>query len=585
MKIEDFVTTYHNRAPQLMWFLGAGSSAAAGIPTAGDMIWDFKRTIYCAAQKVSLRSISDIANPAIRTKIQQYLDSTGQYPPADSLEEYAEYFEKVHRTEADRRRYIDRLVSSGSPSYGHLALAALLKLKKAQIIWTTNFDRTVEDATGRLFGTSGRLTVSTLDTPQVAQEAIGESRFPLLIKPHGDFQSRKLKNTSPELQQQDSDLRQALEDQCKAKGLVVVGYSGRDESIMKCLENAIAGGKGFPAGLFWIQRSDSYTFLRVSQLISKAKELGIDAHIVKAETFDELLSDLINLLPELPQEIAQELENKARRVSNAPLPEAASGNYPLLRLNALPILSAPTTCRRVLCDIGGYADIRQAIQSSSAQIIAARKKVGVLAFGRDSEMRRTFEAFKIQEFDLHPIEPKRLRYESAELGLVYEALCSALVRELPLLQQKRKGHYVLRFDPQRAKDADRSPVKSVPSKTGPTPLSGVIPKTSIPWEQAVKIKIEYRIDRLWLLLEPTIWMQIADETPEDHRYIASDFIREALATRYNGTWNSFLNAWIEVIVGANESRIFRCFGIEDGVDANFTLGRTSAHSFRERSTR
>lgn len=39
---DDFARRFALRAGNLMWFLGAGASAAAGIPTAGDMIWEFK---------------------------------------------------------------------------------------------------------------------------------------------------------------------------------------------------------------------------------------------------------------------------------------------------------------------------------------------------------------------------------------------------------------------------------------------------------------------------------------------------------------------------------------------------------------
>ena len=38
---DDFVRRFSLRAPNLMWLLGAGASAASGIPTAWDMVWEF----------------------------------------------------------------------------------------------------------------------------------------------------------------------------------------------------------------------------------------------------------------------------------------------------------------------------------------------------------------------------------------------------------------------------------------------------------------------------------------------------------------------------------------------------------------
>jgi hypothetical protein len=134
MKLADFLRLYPLRSPNIMWFLGAGASAAAGVPTAYDMIWDFKRTLYCAAQKISIRFCSDLGSPALRARLQRYFDSIGGFPPENSDDKYAHYFEVTYPAEPDRRRYIEGLVSGASPSYGHIALAALLKLDKARIV-------------------------------------------------------------------------------------------------------------------------------------------------------------------------------------------------------------------------------------------------------------------------------------------------------------------------------------------------------------------------------------------------------------------------------------------------------------------
>ena len=35
------------RPQNFVWFLGAGTSRSAGLPTATDIIWDLKRRYYC----------------------------------------------------------------------------------------------------------------------------------------------------------------------------------------------------------------------------------------------------------------------------------------------------------------------------------------------------------------------------------------------------------------------------------------------------------------------------------------------------------------------------------------------------------
>jgi len=49
-----------------MWFLGAGASRAAGIKAAEDMVWEFKRNLYCSEKKQPLSAVSDLADPSVR---------------------------------------------------------------------------------------------------------------------------------------------------------------------------------------------------------------------------------------------------------------------------------------------------------------------------------------------------------------------------------------------------------------------------------------------------------------------------------------------------------------------------------------
>jgi len=52
-----------------MWLLGAGASAAAGIPTARDMIWEFKQQLYVSQKRVSPKTVSDLSNASIRMEV------------------------------------------------------------------------------------------------------------------------------------------------------------------------------------------------------------------------------------------------------------------------------------------------------------------------------------------------------------------------------------------------------------------------------------------------------------------------------------------------------------------------------------
>ena len=76
------------------------------------------------------------------------------------------------------------------------------------------------------------MVVADLGEPRKLTQAWVEARWPIYAKLHGDYHSENLKNTAVELQKQDHDMRQGLVDACRANGLAVVGYSGRDVSII-----------------------------------------------------------------------------------------------------------------------------------------------------------------------------------------------------------------------------------------------------------------------------------------------------------------------------------------------------------------
>jgi len=185
--LAEFKRIYQLRAPNLMWFLGAGASAASNVPTAFDMIWDFKRSIFSSERKIPIKHLADLSDTKTRQRIQSHFNGAAGVPSEHSPEEYSYYFERAYSAEADRRAYIEGKLSGASPCYGHLVLAALVKLGKTKAIWTTNFDRLPEDAIIKSLGSVSSLVVSTLNSPEAALQSLNDSRFPLIVKPHGDF--------------------------------------------------------------------------------------------------------------------------------------------------------------------------------------------------------------------------------------------------------------------------------------------------------------------------------------------------------------------------------------------------------------
>jgi NAD-dependent SIR2 family protein deacetylase len=413
---DDFARRFSLRSSNLMWLLGAGASASAGIPTATDMIWEFKQALFVSQRRVSPKMVADLSSPAIRAQLQAHVDSSGRLPNPGAPEEYASLFEAVYPAEADRRTYLDSKMSGAKPSYAHFALATFMRAQLCRLIWTTNFDPLIADACARVYDGTGYLTTAALDAPGLAKQCIDEGRWPVEVKLHGDFRSRRLKNTSDELRLQDEQLRRILVDSCRRFGLVVAGYSGRDSSVMDALDEAMQAG-AFPGGLFWLHRGEDQPLPRASDLIAKAATIGVDGSLVRIESFDEIMRDLVRLKPDIDTRVLREYALDRRRWSAAPIPAGHRG-WPVVRLNALPAVQTPTVCRRIVCSVGGHAEVKSAVEAARVDVLATRTKAGVLAFGTDADMHSAFDPYAITDFDLHTIETKRLRYDSGDRGLL-----------------------------------------------------------------------------------------------------------------------------------------------------------------------
>ena len=563
---DEFIRKYSLRAKNLMWFVGAGTSASAGVPTALDMIWDFKQQLYASQRRVSRQVVADLSSSAIRNQLQAHVDSLGNLPPPGAPGEYAALFEAVYPDERDRRTYIDGKITGAKPSYGHLALSTLMRAGLLRVIWTTNFDPLVADACAKIFGGTGSLTTVTLDSPDVGSSALNEGRWPIEVKLHGDFRSRRLKNTNDELRTQDAQMRQHLLDSCRRYGLVVAGYSGRDESVMDSLEEVLATGTPYPAGLFWLHRGEDEPSSRVSQLLAKVQDRGIECALIKIETFDELMRDLIRVVEGLDSAQLDIFGTERNRWTAAPIPTGRKG-WPIVRLNALAISAAPTICRRVACTIGGHAEIRKAVEEARVDIAFARRQVGVLAFGADSDVRKVFSQYEIREFDLHPLEKRRLRYESSERGLLRDALRRAFIRCRKLQGVHRRTTDLLA--PANCEDAGWQELRQLTGSIEGTVAN--FPK--LRWREGVGVRLDWAADRLWLLVEPRLMFDGLDDA---NRSAATDFARERSIKRYNKQLNELLNFWASTLAGDD----LRAFGIGDGVDAVFEISSTSAYSMR-----
>jgi hypothetical protein len=565
---DDFARRFALRAPNLMWLLGAGASVSAGIATAGDMIWEFKQRLFISQRRVSRQAVADLSSPAVRAQLQSHIDAGGQLPAQGAPEEYAALFEAAYPAEPDRRAYLDSKMAGARPSYGHIALATLMRAELCRLVWTTNFDPLIADAAAQVFGSTGPLTTVALDAPDLAAQCIADGRWPVEVKIHGDFRSRRLKNTTDELRHQDALLRGVLIDACRRYGLVVAGYSGRDESVMDTLDEALKAESPFPRGLFWLHRGEGRPLDRVCQFLARATAAGVEAAIVRVENFDETLRDLMRMVEGVDTSHLDAFAAERRRWTGAPVPAGRRG-WPVVRLNALQVIQFPTVCRRVVCSLGGYAQIRQAVDEAAVDILTARVRAGVLAFGSDADVHAAFDRYHITEFDLHTLEQKRLRYDSGERGLLRVALARALARNRGLRHLRRRNTDLL--IPVDVTDDCWAPLRELVGQLS----DAVEGHPDLTWYEGVGARLEWAADRMWLVVDPRT---VFDGVTAENRVVAADFGRERSVRRYNREVNELVAFWAGLLAG--DGGDIPALGIGDGVDAVFRLSSDTAYSRR-----
>ncbi|WP_247971284.1 hypothetical protein [Bradyrhizobium sp. 195] len=112
-------------------------------------------------------------------RAREIVDGIGSLRALGSPEEYQALFESVYPSEADRRTYMAAKISGAKPSYGHIALATLVKGARCRLVWTSNFDPLAADGCAKVYGGTGQLTTVAIETGSLGRDAIDEGRWPV----------------------------------------------------------------------------------------------------------------------------------------------------------------------------------------------------------------------------------------------------------------------------------------------------------------------------------------------------------------------------------------------------------------------
>lgn len=578
------------------WLLGAGASATAGIPTGYQMIQEFRTKLFSNESGISLREV-DASDPVWQARVDQHHERQGKLPPKGAPSEYARAFESLYPTIEDRRLYIARQVSKGAPSIGHKVLGSLLASRKSPCIFTTNFDSLVEDSAtvaGQHLPTAerGKVTLAALDNAARAITCLRDNAWPLVVKLHGDYQSVELKNTDDELQSQDASLCLALTESLRRFGLVVAGYSGRDDSVMKALRDVLDAPHRYPGGIYWLCRDSNGLLPAVRDFLEQAELAQVDVYVVNGTTFDELagdIADITELSPALVDHIFG--DRKTSGSAQVPLIREPVLRTPILRLTALPIEELPAVARRVtLHHAQGIKDVRARLKEASVRAVVAQagSPKTLAVYGQDERILEALAQFQptlAGEIALDPVN------ESWAKGVLYDALVRALCRKRPLrARMTGRGHSISISPPH----ADLTPEQLQARKMLLTrlrsayqmELTGAVPDTQGTFSEGLDVRLERVDDRWWLVFEPSTYIDIPPAVNEDDQTqvreawrVADEWRRKRWVQKYNGRWSDIVDAWVELFTRSRGAR-HAAYELKtgEGIDATFQFGQHSARS-------
>ena len=246
----------------------------------------------------------------------------------DQPNEYAVLFEMLFALPSQRRAYVETEIAEALPYWGYLYLAEMMASSLFGICFTTNFDDLLSDAFST-FVPNTKPMVCAHDS-LISQMRLTSKR-PKIIKLHGDFLYDSIKNTESEVRSLERNMRSKFSQFSRELGLVVVGYSGNDLSIMSILAQLLRRSDTFPFGVHWCVRKDA----RIGPYLENLRNMP-RVTLYQIDDFDCLMAELYEALNMgLPQFATDPFS-----VLNRPLNKCASRHDP-------PCLAHPLLIRHI----------------------------------------------------------------------------------------------------------------------------------------------------------------------------------------------------------------------------------------------
>lgn len=273
--LSRFMRAHTGGVPNYALLLGAGCSVSSGVRSAAELTEIWRKDLF---QRLWPSEDYD-PDAAIQ---QLTKSSAGWYNPA---REYSSLFEKNFDLPRQRRIFVETEVAGKSPNLGYAYLMRLVDGGFTNTLFTTNFDDLINEAFFQFSDTRPMLCAHDSSISSITVT----SKRPKIIKLHGDYLFDDIKSTVRETESLEENTRKKFIEFGREFGLVVVGYSGCDRSIMDVLHYLLRSEDYFKHGIYWCLRKGDEPSDELLKLLWRER-----VYFVEIDGFDELMASLHN---------------------------------------------------------------------------------------------------------------------------------------------------------------------------------------------------------------------------------------------------------------------------------------------------
>ena len=516
LSMDEYIRTIENiQNGALSVFLGAGASIQSGVPSASDMVWEFKRKLYCTDNKISEEYYKDLQSEATKTSLQNYFNGLSGFPVSGNGQEYSFYFEKCYPSVESRREYIHNKLSEKKPSLGYLCLGSLIHQKIINTVLTTNFDHLIESGIKSIDPLQQIVAISSSLNPQTS---IIEN-VPQIIKMHGDYLYDRIQNTAAELQKLEHHIGQLSATRLSDGHLLVIGYAGNDLSILNWFESNIDNPLFASKGIYWCTIKNHEVNEKVMQLLKKIEKCGREVGIVEISNFDDFLYRIYKSKCTSESTISKlgETRSKLEPFIFASTPR----KKPFIKYNAF--ISEqddiPKTIHCAKTSITNYKSLKEIIGKMPIAAALKKRMIYFACEPQHVEHLKPYLTDTVREVNFNGAFVNR--DNSVEISLLYEVIFISLTN-VSFLQRIGKRRIINTNTLTIAKNKQYS------------------------FYEAALLSLQYNNNKLFLIITPTIEViktNGAEISKEERNIITNSIISQ----RYNNKFGDNLLSWQKVI--------------------------------------